>query len=100
MVKDWKERQRQREAAATTPRACPALRKLAVSFAEIEGLGTATTVFKEMTRILVEQGVDEAITYVATQRSSILKTVHVRAAAAREYNRDGLHPLLQTAGLG
>ena len=52
-----------------------------------------------MTPILAEQGVDEAITYVASQRSSILKTVHARAAAARERNREDLQPLLQTASL-
>jgi Tfp pilus assembly protein PilF len=52
-----------------------------------------------MTRILTEQGVDEAITYVGTQRSSIFQTVRARAATARERNRADLQPLLQTAAL-
>ena len=99
-AKDWEERQRLREAADNAHAArLSRIEDLAVSFAEIEGRGTATSVFQEMTRILSEQGVDEAIAYVATQRSSILKTVHARAAAARERNRDDLQPLLQTAGL-
>ena len=99
-VKDWKERQRLREAADNAHAArLSRIEELAASFAEIEGRGTATSVFQEMTRILAEQGVDEAIAYVATQRSSILKTVHARAAAARERNRADLQPLLQTAGL-
>jgi tetratricopeptide (TPR) repeat protein len=68
-------------------------------FAKIESRGTATSVFQEMSRILVEQGVDEAIAYVAAQRLSILKTVHARAAAARERNRADLQPLLKAAGL-
>jgi hypothetical protein len=99
-VKDWKERQRLREAADNAHAArLSRIEELASSFAEIEGQGTATSVFQEMTRILAEQGVDEAIAYVATQRSYILKTVRARAAAARERNRADLQPLLRTAGL-
>jgi len=100
VIKDWKERQRQREVAYSAHAVrLSRIEDLAASFAEIEGRGTATSVFQEMKRILTEQGVDEAIAYVATQRSSILKTVHARAAAARERNRADLQPLLQTAGL-
>ena len=63
-IKDWKERQRQREAADNAHAArLSRIEELAVSFAEIEGRGTATSVFQEMTRILTEQGVDEAIAY-------------------------------------
>ena len=75
------------------------IEELAASFAEIEGRGTTTNVFKEMTRILTEQGVDEAIAYVATQCSSILKTVRARAASARVRNHADLEPLLLTAGM-
>jgi tetratricopeptide (TPR) repeat protein len=71
---------------------------LAASFAEIEGRGT-TNVFQEMKRILFEQGVDEAIAYVFSQRASILERVKVRAATAHKRNRADLHPLLKTAGL-
>ena len=98
--KEWKERQRLREAADSAHEArLSRIEELAATFAEIEGRGTATSVFKEMTRILTEQGVDEAIAYVAAQRPSILKTVRARAAATRERNRADLQPLLQAAGL-
>jgi tetratricopeptide (TPR) repeat protein len=99
-VKDWKERQRLREAADKAHDArLTRIEELAASFAEIEGRGTTTSVFQEMTRILTEQGVDEAIAYVASQRPSILKTVRARAASARERNRADLEPLLLTAGM-
>jgi tetratricopeptide (TPR) repeat protein len=63
-IKDWKERQRQREAADNAHAArLSRIEELAASFAQIEGRGTATSVFQEMTRILAEQGVDEAIAY-------------------------------------
>ena len=97
---DWRKRQLLREAAQTAHTArLSRIEELAASFAEIEGRGTATSVFQEMTRILTEQGVDEAISYVGTQRSSILKTVHDRAKAAHERNRAELQPLLQAAAL-
>ena len=100
VIKDWKERQRQWEAADNMHAArLFRIEQLAVSFAEIEGRGTAISVFQEMTRILAEQGVDEAIAYVTTQRSSTFKTVHGRADATRECNRDDIYPLLQTANL-
>jgi len=100
VVKDWQERQRLREAADNAHEVrLSRIEELASSFSEIEGRGTATTFFQEMKRILAEQGVDEAIAYVAAQRASILRTVHARAAATRERNRADLKPLLQTAGL-
>lgn len=99
-VKDWRERQRLREGTEKAHAVrLSRVEDLAASFAEIEGRGTATSVFKEMTRILDEQGVDEAIAYVGSQRSGILKKVQARAAAAREKNRSDLQPLLKTAGL-
>lgn len=99
-LKDWNERQRLREAAdnAHTTR-LSRIEELAASFAEIESRGTATGIFKEMTRILTVRGVGEAIAYMAAQRPSILKTVNARAAATRERNRAELQPLLRTAGL-
>ena len=97
---DWKERQRQREAADTAHAVrLSRIEELAASFAEIEGRGKATSVFQEMTRILTEQGVEEAIAYVATQRSSILQAVRARTAATRERNRNDLQPLLRAAAL-
>ncbi len=97
---DWRRRQQLREAADNAHMVrLSRIDELAASFAEIEGRGTGTSVFQEMTRILTEQGVDEAITYVGTQRSSIFQTVRARAATARERNRADLQPLLQTAAL-
>lgn len=99
-VKDWKERLRLREAEENAHTArLSRIEDLAASFAEIEGRGTATSVFQEMTRILTEQGVDEAIAYVDAQRPSILKIVQARATATRDRNRTDLQPLLKTAGL-
>ena len=99
-IEDWKERQRLREAADNAHATrLSRIEELATSFAEIEGSGTATSVFQKMTRILTEHGVDDAIAYVATQRPLILTTVHARAADARERNRADLQPLLLTAGM-
>ncbi len=97
---DWKKRQHLREAADNAHKVrLSRIDELAASIAEIEGRGTGTSVFQEMTRILSEQGVDEAITYVGTQRSSIFQTVRARAATAREHNHADLQPLLRTAAL-
>jgi tetratricopeptide (TPR) repeat protein len=99
LEKDWQERQRLRE-AADKAHAARVLRinDLAASIAEIEGSGKATRVFLERSRILNEQGVDDAIAYVCSERPSILKNVKARTAAARERNRAELQPLLKTAG--
>ncbi|MBS0157930.1 MAG: DUF4062 domain-containing protein, partial [Nitrospira sp.] len=97
---DWKKRQELREAADNAHRLRRSrIEELAASFAEIEGRGTSTSVFQEMTRILTEQGVDEAIAYMGAQRSSILQTVRTRATVVRERNRADLQPLLRTAAL-
>ncbi len=97
---DWKRRQELRDAAnhAHSIR-LSRIEELAASFAEIEGRGTSTGIFQEMTRILSEQGVDEAISYVGAQRPSILQTVRTRATVAREHNRADLQPLLRAAAL-
>jgi tetratricopeptide (TPR) repeat protein len=96
VIKDWRERQRLCEFADNAHSArLIRIEELAASFAEIEGRGKATSVFSEMTRIVAEQGVDEAIAYVAEQRPSIMKVVQAR----RKQNRADLQPLLQTAGL-
>ena len=97
---DWQQRQRLRDAAdgAHLVR-LGKIDELAASFAEIEGRGAATGVFQEMTRILTSKGVDEAIAYVASQRTAILQTVRARVAAARDRNRADLQPLLRAAAL-
>src|SRR5271165_6857840 len=56
----------------------------------------STQVFDEMTRILAEEGVDQALAYVATQRPGILEKVEARAIATREKNRADLLPLLKS----
>ena len=73
--------------------------ELAASFAEIEGTARSSQVFDEMTRILAEEGVDQALAYAATQRAGILEKVKARAAAASEKNRTDLLPLLKSAQL-
>ncbi|MFN0054409.1 MAG: tetratricopeptide repeat protein [Planctomycetales bacterium] len=99
-VADWKKRQQLRDAATVAHHGRLArIDELATSFDEIEGRGTTTTVFHEMTRILAEQGVDEAVAYVESQRSSILDAVKARASAAHQRNRADLTPLLKSAGL-
>ncbi|MFC5771061.1 tetratricopeptide repeat protein [Thauera sinica] len=97
---DWRERQKRRE-AADAAHAMWRMRvdELATSFAEIEARGDSTSVFRELSRILAEQGVDEAIAYMAAQKTSILQSVRTRAAAVRERNRSELEPLLRTAEL-
>jgi len=96
----WEERQRLREAAEAAHAARLAkLDGLAQTIAEIEGRGDATTVMREMTRVLREESVDAALAYLATQRTSVLQRVKARAAAAREENRAELEPLLTAASL-
>ncbi|MDH4080973.1 MAG: DUF4062 domain-containing protein [Nitrospira sp.] len=97
---DWKKRQELRDAAENAHRVrLSRIEELAASIAEIEGKGTATSVFQEMTRILTEQGVDEAIAYVSPQRPNILQIARARVATAREHNHADLQPILRTAAL-
>lgn len=75
------------------------IESLAASFAQSESRADATTVFKEMTRILQEEGVDAAVACIGRQRQGILARVSARRAAAREQDRAELLPLLKAAGL-
>jgi tetratricopeptide (TPR) repeat protein len=96
----WKERERLRQAAEKTyAGSVSRIDEFAASFAEIEGTDRSTDVFNEMTRILKQEGVDQALDYVAKQRPGILEKVKARAAAAREKNRAELLPLLKSAQL-
>ncbi|MGE0645457.1 MAG: DUF4062 domain-containing protein [Nitrospira sp.] len=98
--KDWRRRQALRVAVDNAQALrLSRIEELTAAFADIEGRGTATSVFQELTRILAEQGVDEAIAYVESQRGSILQVARSRAASVREQNRADLQPLLQTASL-
>ena len=99
-IQDWKERQQRREAVELAQAArLGTISQLGILIAEIEGRGQATSVFQEMTRILNDQGVDEALAYVESQKSDILKEARARQQAVREKNRQELQPLLTAAGL-
>ncbi len=97
---DWQERQRRREAATAAHVA--RLREVdgvVADFADLTGQGRATEVFGEMRRILAEQGVDEAIAFVAAQRPSLLDAARRRLSVAKGRNRAELTPLLLSAAL-
>ena len=101
---DWQQRQRQRQRLRNAVEVAHAARlvkinELVASFAVIEGQGLATSVLQKMTRILTEQGVNEAIAWVASQRTAILQTFRASVAPARERNRADLQPLLRAAAL-
>ena len=101
---DWQQRQRLHQAAdAAKQQRLSKVEELGALIAEITGTGNASSVFTEMARILSEPepqgGVDQAIAYIASQRSNILQTVKARAANVHERNRADLQPLLQTAAL-
>jgi tetratricopeptide (TPR) repeat protein len=99
-AKGWEERERLRKAAEQANAArLSRIDELADSFAEIEGTSRSTHVFDEMTRILGEQGLDQAIAYAATQRAGILEEIEARSAATHEKNRADLLPLLKSAQL-
>src|SRR4029077_6939056 len=99
-AKGWEERERLRKAAEQAHAGrLSRLDELAASFAEIEGTNRSIQVFDEMTRTLAEEGVDQALAYVATQRAGILEKVEARAAATHEKNRADLLPLLKSAQL-
>jgi tetratricopeptide (TPR) repeat protein len=97
-AKGWEERERLRKAAEQAYAGrLSRIDELADSFAEIAGTSRSTKVFDEMIRIINEEGLDQALDYVATQRSGILEKVKARAAAAHEKNRADLLPLLKSA---
>ena len=99
-AKGWEERERLRQAAEQARAGRLArIDDLAASFAEIEGTGRSTQIFDKMTRILAEEGVDQALAYAATQRPGILEKVRARASATRQKNRADLLPLLKSAQL-
>src|ERR1700722_4435484 len=99
-AKGWQERERLRKAAEKTyTESISRIDELAASFSEIEGTTKSSQVFDEMTRILAQEGVDQALAYVATQRPGILEKVKGRAPAASEKNRVDLLPLLKSAEL-
>jgi tetratricopeptide (TPR) repeat protein len=99
-AKGWEERELLHQAAEKAyTGSVSRIDELAASFAEIDGTERSTQVFDEMTRILAEEGVDQALAYVATQRPAILEKVKARTADTREKNRTELLPLLKSAQL-
>ncbi len=98
--KDWRRRKDLHEAADNAQALrLSRIEEAIAAIEQIEGGGAATSVFQELTRILSEQGVDEAIAYVESQRSAILQTVRNRTASVRERNRADLQSLLRGAAL-
>ena len=73
--------------------------ELAQSFAELEGRADATAVFREMTRILEQEGVDLALAYIAEQKGGILDRIRQRKASEQQQTRTELQPLLAAAQL-
>ncbi len=73
--------------------------ELAASFTELEGRADATAVFREMTRILEQEGVEMALSYVAEQKGGILDRIRKRKETERQQTRTELQPLLSAAGL-
>src|SRR6201987_239159 len=63
------------------------------------GTAKSSQVFDEMTRILAEEGVNQALAYASTKRPDILEKVKARTADARKKNRSDLLPLLKSAQL-
>lgn len=97
---DWQQRQRLRNAVEVAHATrLVKINELVALFAVIEGQGLATSVLQKMTRILTEQGVNEAIAKVASQRTAILQTFRASVAAARERNRADLQLLLRAVAL-
>jgi tetratricopeptide (TPR) repeat protein len=97
---DWKQRAaRMSLARAEHDQRLTRIDALAQEFAEIEGSAHATDVLRELTRVLAEQGVDEAIEFVEARRPDILTRVRRRTDQARQQNRADLAPLLRAASL-
>jgi tetratricopeptide (TPR) repeat protein len=69
------------------------------TFVTLEAKSSTTNDFREMTRILSEEGVDAALAYVDKRRADTLDRIQSRAAAEHEQNRVELQPLLKAAEL-
>ena len=97
---DWERREELKEAARRAHVARLArIDELAENFALIESSDAATSVFSAFTRILTRDGVDASLTYIARQRTELLRRVQNRTAHAHDQNRSDLLPLLKGASL-
>jgi len=94
------ERERLRDEAEKTNLARKArIDDLVASFVTLEAKSATTADFREMARILSEEGVDAALAYVERRRADTLDRIQSRAAAEHEQNRVELQPLLKAAEL-
>ena len=96
VIGDWQRRQRLIDAAeAAHAQRLSRVDELANEFASIENSEEASEEFAEMTRILEEQGVSEALDYLESRRGSLID----RAKRALNDARQELRPLLSGAQL-
>ena len=105
---DWRERDRLRQAAeAAHAERLSRIGGLAEEFTRLEGSETEGSAdFDELTRILTDQGVEQALAWLESRRGNILADVRAdlasaeaAVAAAKERARARLQPLLKGAQL-
>ena len=90
----WQERERLKTAArAAHTERLSRIDALANDFAQLEGSAEATSEFDELTRILTEEGVEQALLWLESQRGGILQIAQHQQEAARKT----LQPLLKGA---
>lgn len=95
MASSWEVRQNLKDAAESAYKARLArIDDMADSFAQLEGGSTATAVFKEMTRILREEGVEAALAFVEHNREDLLVEAQSIQASAQEQVQAKLLPIL------
>ncbi len=100
LEKKFDDRQRQKDAAQAAHHGrLSRIDDLAANFDLLESQADATAEFKELTRILRDEGVDKALAYAEQQRPAILRAVAAADAAHLEQKRARLQPLLQAADL-
>ncbi len=93
-------RERHREAAkAAHETRVLRIDDVVASFATLAGQAEIDPIVREMSRILQEEGVDQALVYAERRRPDILKAVDVSLAAHQEKIRAQLKPLFNAAQL-
>ena len=92
----WQERERLQEAArAAHQQRLSRLDDFAAEFSRLEGSAEATGAFDELTRIVTDQGVDQALAWLESRRGGILQDYQQE----KERARSRLQPLLSGAKL-
>ncbi len=93
---DWQQRETLRQATETAhQQRLAGIEPIIAEFARIEGSAQATDIARELIRIADEQGIPEALSYLQSQRPSILSSVATLQSGIREK----LQPLLSGAQL-